>query len=164
MKKNCGFLWMCALAMGMAFLFSSCGDTDNALSRGVKSLLSVFTNKDVRLDDAIEGSWVLTEEPVEGDEIITQRTTEMQFNKFEKGEVIVEDKLYGPYQEIRKLHYKNYRGNSILSCTLSGIITGQWNIEEEYLYLTCFMDNIEVSMDDFDWEWKDGDRSCPQPA
>lgn len=137
MRKTYVILWMWTLVLGMAFLFSSCGHTNMGL---VKKM---------------EGSWILEEEPVEEEESVTLYTTEMQFSKFEKGEKL-EDGFYGPYKEIRRIQYTDYEGDNILSYTLSGTITGQWKIEKEYLYLTYLVSGIEVTMDDFDIEWKDG--------
>lgn len=142
MRKTYVVLWMWTLVLGMAFLFSSCGNKDNRLAR------------------AIEGSW-LFDMPAGycSNNSILGPIYMFQFTKHKKK---VDDGFDGLYVETQKVVHQVSKGDSIfVRYYLFGTVEGKWKIENGILYRKLDENTLKVSLNNFS-ALKDNDESLSQ--
>ena len=133
MKKDSKLTCTCALMLCMVFLISSC------------------ESKDATLAKALEGRWIHETEAEyddEGDVFYDEWELRFNYSKgFENG---------GMFRDYGRLHYTIEGDVSIITWTRTSFVSGFWKIIGDNLYMKYNLSSIKVSLDDYDFQWKDG--------
>lgn len=133
MKKDSKLTCTCALILCMVFLISSC------------------ENKDATLAKALEGRWIYETEAEyddEGDVFYTEWELRFNYSKgFENG---------GMFRNYDRLHYTIEDDESIMTWTRTYFVSGFWKIIGGNLYIEYNLSSVKVSLDNYDFQWKDG--------
>lgn len=133
MEKFSKLTCTCALMLCMVFLISSC------------------ESKDATLAKALEGRWIHETEAEyddEGDVFYTEWELRFNYSKgFENG---------GMFRDYDRLHYTIEDDESITTWTSTWFVSGFWKIIGGNLYMKYNLSSIKVSLDDYDFQWKDG--------